>query len=150
MPGNANCSFNLQNGSFSLTDQPIQGPVRTGIFLDTNPPAGSNPTISRQLTGASYYWVFELSGNVWERAVNVSTPEARTYDGRHGDGTIDRNGGANEETWPNLSGGGAGYRGGNWFRWTNWARVSSRSNATSHDPTGRTSHRGIRAVRTAP
>ncbi len=149
-PISANCSYNLQNGSPSPTDQPIQGPVRAGIFLHTNPPTTMNPIISRQLTGASYYWVFELSGNVWERCVNISSAEARTYNGNHGDGTLDAAGQANQLTWPNLSGGGAGYRGGNWYRWSNWARVSSRSNAPTHDLAGRTSHRGIRAVRTAP
>jgi formylglycine-generating enzyme required for sulfatase activity len=150
LPVNANCSFNLQNGSSSLTDQPIRGPVRVGIFLDTHPPTVMNPTISRQATGASYYWVFELSGNVWERAVGIGSTAARTYDGHHGDGAIDAMGQANEPTWPNLSGGGAGYRGGNWFRWSNWARVSSRAFGATHDPAGRTSHRGIRVVRTAP
>ncbi|MBI4470475.1 MAG: SUMF1/EgtB/PvdO family nonheme iron enzyme [Acidobacteria bacterium] len=150
LPSNANSCYNLQNGSSNPLDQPIRGPVRVGIFLDTNPPSAEDPSVSRQLTGASYWWVFELSGNVWERCVNISSPEARTYDGRHGDGVLSATGLANEETWPNLSGGGAGYRGGNWFRWTNWARVSSRSNSSTHDPTGRTSHRGIRVVRTAP
>jgi formylglycine-generating enzyme required for sulfatase activity len=150
LPTDANCSYNLQNGSTNLRDQPIQGPVRVGIFLDTNPPTAENPTISRQLTGASYYWAFELSGNVWERCVGIGTEPARTYLGNHGDGALSATGQANEPTWPNLSGGGAGYRGGNWYRWSNWARVSSRAFGATHDPSGRTSHRGIRAVRTAP
>ena len=122
----------------------INGPLRVGIFAATNPGG------SRLQTGAGYYGVYELSGNLWERPVTIHSVNARTFDGRHGDGYLDAGGLADEMTWPALSGGGAGYRGGNWFRGTAWARLSSRAQAANNDVAGRTSHRGIRCARTAP
>jgi len=137
-PGAANCQYNLTSGS--LPGSAIQGPVSVGIFRRTHPGG------TRQQQGRGYYGNFELTGNVWERPVTIHSVAARTFDGHPGDGALDASGRANEPTWPNLSGGGAGYRGANWFRGTAWARVSSRSNA-GHDPGGRTSHRGIRVGR---
>jgi formylglycine-generating enzyme required for sulfatase activity len=141
-PATANCQYNLTSGAYA--GSAIVGPVRVGIFVATNP-AGT-----RMQTGAGYFRVYELTGNVWERPVTIHSAAARTFDGRHGDGILDAAGLANEATWPVLSGGGAGYRGGNWFRGTAWGRLSSRAQATNNDLVGRTSHRGIRCARTAP
>jgi formylglycine-generating enzyme required for sulfatase activity len=141
LPAAANCQYNLTSGS--LPGSAIQGPVSVGIFRRTHPGG------TREQQGRGYYGNFELTGNVWERPVCLHNVGARTFDGHPGDGALDATGRADEATWPNVSGGGAGYRGANWFRGTAWARVSSRSNA-SHDPMGRTSHRGIRVGRSAP
>lgn len=42
----------------------------------------------RNEAGASYYGVMELSGNLWERCVNVGTEEGRSFIPRDGDGAL--------------------------------------------------------------
>ena len=80
------------NGSFP------SGPVRVGIFAAKNPTSNQ-----RRLTGASYYGVMELTGNLEELVYITSnnnnyianssyctgsTNTSNIYDGRHGDGNI--------------------------------------------------------------
>ena len=45
-----------------------------------------------------------MSGNVWERAVNVATTSGRAYDGRHGDGVLNLAGAADVTNWPGADG----------------------------------------------
>ncbi|HOW34787.1 MAG TPA: hypothetical protein PL155_00015 [Candidatus Omnitrophota bacterium] len=59
-----------------------RGMVRAGIFA-----AGSSTRVG---SGAGYYGVMELSGNVWERVVTVGNSGGRTYTGNHGDGNVIR------------------------------------------------------------
>ena len=67
--------------------------------------------------GASYYWVFDLSGSVWERVVSIGHPTGRAFTGTHGDGVLDEQGLANVDTWPtgDPQGGGVGFRGGGYY-----------------------------------
>jgi formylglycine-generating enzyme required for sulfatase activity len=86
----------------------VQGPTRVGSF-------GSGGVISRVAAGASYYGVFDLSGNVWERPVTVGNSSGRSFQGStHGDGNLSTNGDANQSSWPLTSATGTGFRGGNW------------------------------------
>ena len=64
--------------------------------------------------GASYYWVFDLSGSLWEKVITVGDSVGRAFTGIHGDGTIDGYGFANVAGWPsgNRESAGYGYRGG--------------------------------------
>jgi formylglycine-generating enzyme required for sulfatase activity len=82
-----------------------QGPLRPGFSSF----AGNT---SRLQAGASYYGVFELSGNLWELCVTVN--EAGLLFGRdNGDGELDEDGNANAPFWfPDGSNG--IYRGGAW------------------------------------
>lgn len=83
----------------------VNGPLRVGSF--------AKGVDTRILSGASFYGVMELSGNVWEQTVTVGTSDGRVFRGRyHGDGTIDANGDADVSTWPGTDGWGAGFRGG--------------------------------------
>lgn len=83
----------------------------------------------RNEAGASYYGIMELSGNLWERCVNVSTEEGRTFVPREGDGSVnDMTAEAEVEDmltgtvcWPTETGG--GFRG---FQISNrtWAEMT--------------------------
>ena len=72
---------------------------------------------SRALYGASYYWVMDLSGSLWERLVSVGHPLGRAFTGQHGDGIVDRLGGLNDPSWPQEGegAGGFGFRGGGFY-----------------------------------
>jgi formylglycine-generating enzyme required for sulfatase activity len=72
---------------------------------------------NRAQFGASYYWVMDLSGSVWERVITLGDPIGRAFKGSHGDGVI-RYGFANNEDWPKGSTetAGFGFRGGGYYR----------------------------------
>jgi len=151
----SNQSATLGNCSYSTTDGTIDGPLRCGIF--------STSSTSRVTSGASYYGVMELSGNVWERCVSVGEATVgRLYTGTHGNGLLTTNGnatGTEVSTWPGYNGGsgevttasatGSGFRGGSWNNDNSYARVSDRYSAALAF-TSRTSSHGGRCVRTSP
>jgi formylglycine-generating enzyme required for sulfatase activity len=119
---NANCTYN--NVTYTGGDGG-QGPVRVGIHAKVGSP-------SREASGATYYGVLDMSGNVWEMVVMVSNPAGNvgspTYDGKWGDGVLDwATGQANETTWPLANPGGFGLRGGSWTNSSEYQRVSARS-----------------------
>jgi formylglycine-generating enzyme required for sulfatase activity len=124
------------------------GPLRVGIFA-------ANPSNSGRLTsGASYYGIMELTGNLAERTITVGNTTGRSFSGLHGDGTLDANGNADVSNWPGTNSVGAGRRGGRWS--SNVAydgkRVSDRAGANLF-PSGRNAsdyYLGIRGVRTSP
>lgn len=113
----------LINGSPmpSLADM-FGSPVRAGIF--------ATDTSDRVQSGATFYGIMEMSGDLWERAVNVSTAEGKAFQGTHGDGTLSSGGSATNADWPGESGQGAGFRGGNFSYDSDWSRVSDRDLAT--------------------
>ena len=84
-----------------------QGPLRVGFA------AKSNST--RLESGAAYYGVMEMSGNLWEQCVTVLGKEGLSFDGTLGDGLLNSDGDANTPYWPVNTGIGAGYRGGAWL-----------------------------------
>ncbi|MCX6287191.1 MAG: hypothetical protein NTY96_08750 [Bacteroidetes bacterium] len=133
-----NYSTTLGNAAYSSTTPSggsINGPVRAGIF------AGSAGNNGRVTSGASYYGIMELSGNLYERAICVGSPQGRAFGGAHGNGVLDNAGNANVANWP-LSF--AFQRGGGWNN--SYARISDRPYANSNyylgDP-----HSGGRGVR---
>ena len=73
---------------------------------------------NRELFGASYYWVYDLNGSMWEKVITVGDPVGRAFVGNHGDGTISYYGFADVDGWPSGyrdSEGGYGYRGGGFY-----------------------------------
>jgi formylglycine-generating enzyme required for sulfatase activity len=99
----------------------VQGPIRVGSF-------GSGGVTSRVTTGASYYGVFDLSGNVWERPVTVGNSSGRSFQGKtHGDGNLDTNGNANQSNWPSTTATGVGFRGGSWTSFAVRSTLSDRN-----------------------
>ena len=108
--------------------------------------------------GASYYWVLDLAGSVWERTVSVGHPAGRRFEGSHGDGRLTGYGSATNQDWPrgDETGGGYGYRGGGYYeqgmRATDFNPYSPiayrRFGAWGQAP--RSLAYGFRAARTAP
>jgi len=70
----------------------ISGPVRVGLF--------ATATSTKVRSGASYFGVMELGGNVAERCISLGHSSGRTYTGIHGDGALDVNGWADATNWP--------------------------------------------------
>jgi formylglycine-generating enzyme required for sulfatase activity len=136
---NANAVYN-NNGN-------VQGPMRVGVFA-----TGSS---TREQSGAGYYGMMELSGNLWECPVTVGNATGRAFTGVHGNGGLSANGNANETAWPGISSGevsgatGAGFRGGVWAGSAIRLRTSARIFAASTVPTRNNDHGG-RGVRVAP
>jgi formylglycine-generating enzyme required for sulfatase activity len=72
---------------------------------------------TREALGASYWWVMDLAGSVWEKAVTIGHPKGRAFRGTHGDGTLRDYGLATNDDWPlgDNEVGGYGYRGGGYY-----------------------------------
>jgi formylglycine-generating enzyme required for sulfatase activity len=72
---------------------------------------------TRASLGASYWWVMDLAGSVWERAVTIGHPRGRAFRGTHGDGNLRDYGLATNDDWPlgDNEAGGYGYRGGGYY-----------------------------------
>ncbi|HSR52365.1 MAG TPA: SUMF1/EgtB/PvdO family nonheme iron enzyme [Acidobacteriota bacterium] len=112
---------------------------------------------TRDVLGASHYWVMDLAGSVWERVVSVGHPAGRAFQGSHGDGRTTYYGSATNDDWPggDDNGGGYGYRGGGFYDHSHPEGLFN-----PHSPTGfrrfgawgaapRYKAYGFRAVRTA-
>jgi hypothetical protein len=124
----------------------IKGPVRAAIF--------ATPDSGRPAAGASYWGILELSGNLWERVVNVGQASGRRFAGKHGEWPVP----VGPEQW----GAGFGCRGGSVNAWpgkndTQALRVSNREMASHTSAVARewtmghsgNKHMGFRCVRTA-
>jgi formylglycine-generating enzyme required for sulfatase activity len=98
-------------GKKEKPDNPgFEGPVSGEIFENS-----IQGNVSERInSGASYYGVRNLSGNVWERCVTIGHQLGRIYDAKHGDGELDADGFCNVPNWPGKDGAGAGNRGGVW------------------------------------
>jgi hypothetical protein len=145
-PGAANETTTTSGANVVLgakTD--VQGPMRVGVFAQSG--------TTRVQSGASYYGIMELSGNVSERAVTVGHSDGRAFTGVHGNGALSANGHANQTAWPGLISGevtdanGTGLRGSNWGSAVlSSACVSNRLSAVYSINTRQKGH-GFRAVR---
>ncbi|MBX3102963.1 MAG: hypothetical protein KF690_10680, partial [Bacteroidetes bacterium] len=109
-PG-ANCNYG--GVTFSGSGDGCYGPVRAGVF--------AKPTSTGRVeSGASYFGIMEMSGNLWEFVVPVSANASgmsRTF----GDGSLTAAGDHNTATWPaaNVATGAncnatVGLKGGSW------------------------------------
>jgi hypothetical protein len=154
-----------QNTGNAAYNVPAGSIYRCGIF------AASSINHTRQESGAGYYGVMELSGNLDERVVHIGTYSGRSYTGLHGDGELNSGGYADVSYWPGINGNtnesipnttyvgttgctaaaGSGMKGGSYLRPTSMINVSNRiligdiSTYTSHNQ-----DKGSRYVRTAP
>jgi formylglycine-generating enzyme required for sulfatase activity len=84
----------------------LRGVLRNGFAAKQNS--------SRLEAGAAYFGVMEMSGNVWEQTIMVGGG-GEFFNGSFGDGVLDENGNANQETWcnPNTASG-VLLKGGGW------------------------------------
>lgn len=87
---------------------------------------------TRAVFGASYYWVMDLSGSVWEKVITIGNEIGRQFEGTHGDGILSF-GEATNEDWPKSDDevGGFGYRGGGYY-----TPDTEYSNFNPHSPIG--------------
>ncbi|HYG04451.1 MAG TPA: SUMF1/EgtB/PvdO family nonheme iron enzyme [Chryseosolibacter sp.] len=71
---------------------------------------------NRDLFGASFYWVMDLSGSIWERCITIGSEAGRNFKGTHGDGATNY-GYATNEDWPagDHKSSGFGFRGGGFY-----------------------------------
>ncbi|MEO1435807.1 MAG: SUMF1/EgtB/PvdO family nonheme iron enzyme [Bacteroidota bacterium] len=151
--------LNIQQANSAVQDLPQN--TGNAIYVETLPTGLSQPfrpgllafssvNGTRQETGASYYGVMELSGNLAELVIGVGTAQGRAYNGSHGNGFITLNGEHNNSFWPNsTSASGTGLKAGNYGNIADLLRISRRQ--FSNTPvSGNFAGVGIRLVRTAP
>jgi formylglycine-generating enzyme required for sulfatase activity len=135
----------------TVSNQNNVGPFKVGIFVDS---IGG----TRESGGLSYYGVVELATNLAEQLYNITSSDARTFSGGHGDGSIASNGSQNVSGWP-TSNLGIGLKGNsdvsdggsctnNLSNLRNRLHVSNRSVAESQSYTSRRSYTGFRCART--
>jgi len=93
-----NYSTILGNASYNVTGGAIDGPLRVGVF------AANSSNIARLTSGATYYGIMEMSGNLWEHLVSVGSIAARSYTGLQGKGNLNANGEATVDYWPGING----------------------------------------------
>lgn len=140
----SNYNMELGNMNYAITESTNDGPLRVGIFATNNS--------GRITSGATYYGIMEMTGNVYEQAVTVGNATGRLFAGTHGDGLIDANGNHNASSWP-ATDVGTGLRGGAWTSSTGspgfHLPVSSRTVAVT-GAASRANNVGGRGVRTAP
>jgi len=121
----------------------INGPVRVGIF------AGNGLNTGRVTSGATYYGIMEMTGNLYERSVTVGNPTGRGFTGTNGNGLLDVIGNADASNWPGINAVGAGFGGGYWGNSATHLRVSVRYYA-AYAISSRGDIFGGRGVRGAP
>jgi len=88
--GYSTADLNTGDGVGGATATTKRGPFRCGLFANVN-------TTTRLETGASYYGVMELTGNVWEWTMQATATS--TFTRTTGDGYLSTTGIANQG-WP--------------------------------------------------
>jgi formylglycine-generating enzyme required for sulfatase activity len=106
----------------------------------------------REETGASFYGVMGLSGNLWEFVVSLGTDKGRAFLAEHGTGNLDAAAGPDGlNSWPTPDNQGIGFRGGSWYTKVTSGRIADRSFGSGLTGYTERSHdTGVRGVRTAP
>jgi formylglycine-generating enzyme required for sulfatase activity len=122
----------------------LRGVLRTGF--------AANQGSTRLEAGASYYGVMELSGNVWEHTIMIAGG-GELFIGNFGDGLLNENGDANQDSWcnPNTSAG-VLLKGGGWGSTISsvgsWRDLATSDRFYSHlKPTTRRNSSGGRGAR---
>jgi formylglycine-generating enzyme required for sulfatase activity len=140
----ANCSYNSHwgiGGVIFTGGDGGQGPLRVGIFAKAN--------TTREQSGATYYGVMEMSGNLFERCITSGNSKGRLFTGSNGDGKLNSSGDADIINCPANDALGACSRGGSFDYGLNSPKVSIRNLAAYTDST-RSYSFGFRCVRSAP
>jgi len=134
---NANFGSTVLTGGDSANGAEYgQGPLRNGIFATADS--------TRESSGASYYGVMELSGDLREGLVTIGNATGRSFQGSHGDGKLSSvsgfEGNADQGDWPGMDAvaahgvtgaAGSGSRGGAWDDAPANCTISDRSQAAN-------------------
>lgn len=135
----SNYSTIMGNASYRFTCS-IDAPLRVGIF------ASNSGNTGRITSGASYYGVMEMGGNLRERIVSVGNVVGRGFTGLTGDGNLTESGDADVLFWPDNTAVGSGFKGGSWDYDASLMTISDRSRA-GVTGTARSYSRTFRSVR---
>lgn len=151
----ANANFDnttLSGGDSAQGAENQHGPLLGGIF--------ANNSVTRENSGAAYYGVMELSGNLKEWTVTVGNASGRNFTAENGNGILSTDAGyegyADVAGWPGLNSvatrgvtdaAGSGLRGGSWADASDLLRISDRSQAAL-ETTQATNTYGGRGART--
>ncbi|MCX6162041.1 MAG: SUMF1/EgtB/PvdO family nonheme iron enzyme [Ignavibacteriae bacterium] len=130
------------NAAYNGNIGTIGGPLRVGIF-------SYFWSLNRVSSGATYYSIMDMSGNLYERTVTVGNTTGRNFTGTHGNGLLDGFGYANIDSWPGSDAVGAGMRGGDFYNGIANLGVSYRGYA-AYVSNGYSLNYGGRGVRTSP
>jgi formylglycine-generating enzyme required for sulfatase activity len=138
----ANYSTISGNSAYAPAIGTINSPLRVGIFA-------SNLSNSNRVTsGAGYYGIMELSGNLYERTVTIGNSTGRNFTGLNGNGILTSAGNSDVTNWSNSNSIGSGLRGGNWLSSISTIRTSNRAYAAFAFPSrGSALSGGFRGVR---
>jgi formylglycine-generating enzyme required for sulfatase activity len=138
---NYTTSASTGNAITPTTEGTLDGPARSGIFAAH----GSNS--GRLTSGASYYGIMEMTGNVNEIVIVLETATGRSFDGRNGDGELNLSGLYNTTNWSTC--GDYRIRGGSFHLASNEISRRTEANVGGANPCWVGTF-GIRGVRTAP
>jgi formylglycine-generating enzyme required for sulfatase activity len=84
----------------------LRGVLRTGF--------AAGPNTNRLQSGAAYYGIMEMSGNVWEQTIMIAAG-GENFTGNYGDGQLTENGDADQPGWCNpTTASGVLVKGGGW------------------------------------
>jgi formylglycine-generating enzyme required for sulfatase activity len=151
--------FTTLGGNANYSTSALNAPVRVGVF------AANASNSGRVTSGATFYGIMEMSGNLSEPAVTIGNAAGRSFTGLHGDGKLFIDGTANVDFWPGINGNsstsnantafstagvtntaGGGVRSGNYRQGIIISSVSDRRSAASIVNTRNLAH-GFRGVR---
>jgi formylglycine-generating enzyme required for sulfatase activity len=138
---NYTTSASTGNAITPTTEGTLDGPARSGIFAAH----GSNS--GRLTSGATYYGIMEMTGNVNEIVIVLETATGRSFDGRNGDGELNLSGLYNTTNWSTC--GDYRIRGGSFYLVSNEISRRTDANVSGANPCWVGTF-GIRGVRTAP
>lgn len=114
-----NCTY-TNSGCLTSTND---GPTRVGCL--------ATAATDRLSSGAAYYGVLDMGGNVSEQVVVIDA-NGVTFTGTLGDGELSAAGEANVANWPDVTtAAGTGKRGGDWDLGATYVRISDRSQVAS-------------------
>ena len=130
------CEMALNGNSNWYNRGGYGGPLRAGIYATTSS--------TRQSSGATYWGILDMSGNLFKRTVSIGSENNRMFIPELGDGLLGLDGNATVKGWPAA----AGSRGGSFFDWRDRSPVSWRD-FSNYQVSQRWSTAGFRAVRQA-
>lgn len=121
----SNFKFNndIGNAHYSSTYQASWGgPHKVGIFGCCA--TVSNGVQGRVTSGATYYGIMDMSGNLWEPCVTIENTAGKSFTGKHGNGEINSSGDADVDYWPGINGNESSTTANSWYNSGNGVGVT--------------------------
>ncbi|MCE3008117.1 MAG: hypothetical protein LW884_07225 [Bacteroidetes bacterium] len=143
---NANCHYRGASGSYGISsggELNVRGPLPANADLGSGPVGcglfARNANETRLTSGAAYYGAMEMSGNIYELVINITTDGGfvgnHPYTGVWGDGQLNALALYDQPNWPTENTTGLfGVRGGSWLEHWGAALVTARFFCTGAEP----------------